>query len=168
MKRTTRYGLLLLSLSILPGSVCKPPKKTMVLIPAQTTVAVNDSFTLLVETRNFSNVDAFGFLLDYDPALLQLDGPIDLQHGSGDLSIVPSPQGPGKVEVSAATGTGIPSSGTTGIFLASIPFRALAPGQAIVTFDSGETMDVESAASGPDTETTPRDPSKGQSTITVQ
>lgn len=147
---------------------CGQPAQRMVLVPAEQTVGVGNSFVLTVETRALTGQTGFAFVLDYDPTLLALDGPIDLMHGAGELSIVPSPAS-GKVVVAAAQVTGLPDSTGTGLFLAAVPFRALAPGVATIAFDSGSTARaVVPSGGGPAVDAARVEPVKSGATVTIQ
>jgi len=147
---------------------CGQPVRRMVLSPAEPIVSIGESFVLTVETRNLAVQTGFSLALSYDPALLALDGPIDLMHGAGGLSIVPTPL-PGLVEIQAAEVTGLPDETGTGLLLARIPFRALAAGTAVVDFDSGWTARaVPPPAGGPAVEAVRIDPVKTGASVTIQ
>jgi len=147
---------------------CGQPVRRMLLVPANHVASVGESFVLTVETRNLAGQSGFSFALTYDPALLALDGPVELQHAAGELSIVPT-QAPGVVVIEAAQVTGLPDATGTGLLLADIPFRALVPGVASVEFAAGWTARVAAPPDGlPAVEAVRIDPVKTGATVTIQ
>jgi len=172
MKRAKRTRILVIAAVVCAvlnmGGKCGsgPGKRILLVAPAENPV-VGESFWMTVETKNFSGQDGFSFVVTYDPAMLAVDGPIDLMHDAGEFSIVPS-QVSGTVEVQAAEVTGLPATSGSGEFLANIPFRALAPGATTLSFASGRTARAIVPSDGPVVDVAWTNPPKRGVTITIE
>ena len=139
IERASICGMMLIALGLM-GAPCGGPVPQVVLVASTSTLRVNETVTVRVESREGKAMEAFAFTLTYPTGTLTPIGGVSLAHGANDLSFLPSSQPTGQIVINAANTVNNPSlvEPTKGVVLAEIQFRANATGTADLTLQSAK------------------------------
>jgi hypothetical protein len=140
-------------LLIAPAAHAAPPTATLSLSLDETDVTAGDSLVATITAAGVTDLYSYDLELAFDPELV---APADEAPTGPDGGFTPSATGPGTLTVThTRLGTSPGLAGTSGVVLASIPLRTLAPGSAVVALSSvrlvsstGDVVTAEGVASG--------------------